>query len=206
MATDRFNNFEELRQATKIGVDYSIHLREISPIIAIAIHGGGIEIGTSELVEELHYSYGFSRYQFEGERSSNNTELHVTSTNFDEPAGDAAVRRAEQCVSLHGFASDEKMILVGGLDHEKRDRIIAGLNSYGINAKIADRFAGEEEGNIANRCQSGKGVQLEISTAQRKAFFIDGDWSKSKRHDPHNRTEEFYNIVKVIGEVMKGEA
>ncbi len=39
------------------------------------------------------------------------------------------------------------------------------------------------------------GVQLEISTAQRKAFFENNDWSKSNRM---NLTTAFYEYVDAI--------
>jgi phage replication-related protein YjqB (UPF0714/DUF867 family) len=53
-------------------------------VAVIAPHGGGIEPGTSELATAIAGD-DFSLYLFEGLKSAGNGELHITSTNFDEP-------------------------------------------------------------------------------------------------------------------------
>jgi poly-gamma-glutamate hydrolase-like protein len=50
----------------------------------VAPHGGGIEPGTSELADAIAAS-DLSFYTFEGLKPSGNTDLHITSTRFDEP-------------------------------------------------------------------------------------------------------------------------
>ena len=84
---DRYANFKELKANEREGVDYEICKRFISSAVAIiAPHGGKIEPGTSELAEGIagaDYTY----YSFKGLKNEKgaNRELHITSSNFDEP-------------------------------------------------------------------------------------------------------------------------
>src|SRR4051812_4872465 len=102
---DLYANFAALAAATTQGVDWRLDVRRNrSNSIAIAIHGGGIEIGTTEAASGLAASCRHSFYSFEGMRSSNNGELHITSTNFDEPTGLSMVTASDYCFSFHGMS------------------------------------------------------------------------------------------------------
>lgn len=59
--------------------------RKDNNILLTAIHGGGIEPGTTELARRVSNVGKYNFYSFEGLRKHNNDQLHVTSTNYDEP-------------------------------------------------------------------------------------------------------------------------
>lgn len=202
--SDTYSNYEELAANEVYGVDYRIVSNDLkSKFICMTPHGGGIEVGTSELVFSTGDSLA-STYAFEGLKSSGNGTLHITSTNFDEPIALQLVGSSEKGISFHGYADSEvKHTIVGGADETLKQAILEALTLYGFNASLAeDRFAGADPDNIINKTTSGAGVQLELSTAQRKAFFLNNDWSKSNRV---NRTEEFYGYVKAIRDVIQSQ-
>ncbi|MED3982261.1 poly-gamma-glutamate hydrolase family protein [Priestia megaterium] len=200
--TDTYVNFADLASHETEGIDYQIRIqKKLSPFIALAIHGGGIEVGTSELtialVENQH-----SYYLFEGLKSSGNSILHITSTHFDEPKALELVNQADYLVSFHGFTdSVNKHTQIGGKDLELRQKIYESLIANGFSAEILqepNRLMGGEPSNITNKTRTGRGVQLEISTAQRNAFF--GTNTRAGRQK--TQTEEFYRYINAIKSVL----
>src|SRR5207244_1480540 len=84
---DKYPNFETLKKEKIESRDYVItveHEGRSKGIIVIAPHGGKIEFGTSEIAREVA-GHDHCFYLFEGKMQSGNGELHITSTNFDEP-------------------------------------------------------------------------------------------------------------------------
>lgn len=159
----------------------------------IAPHGGGIEVGTSELclaIAGYHpatlavtptggpvYDY----WMFEGLRSSNNGELHVTSKNCDDPYARSLCAGARYAVALHGCTTAQaglsdgtQAVLVGGLDGTLKGHLIEELRAVGIQAIDAAPYAdlnGDHVDNIANRTLLGMGGQMELTTPLRTAMF-----------------------------------
>ena len=81
---DKYRNFAELARSERSGIDYDVLVRRARPAFAIiAPHGGGIEPGTSEIADAVA-GLTHSFYTFEGLRTSGNTDLHITSTRYDE--------------------------------------------------------------------------------------------------------------------------
>lgn len=110
----KYRSFEELAANETDGVDYRIRERYgLSGIAVIAIHGGGIEPGTTEIAEavagERHAFYTFS-----GLKPSGNACLHITSRHFNEPRGLRLVQHARTVVSIHGCGDTEPVVLLGG--------------------------------------------------------------------------------------------
>src|SRR6186713_904714 len=82
--------------------------------IVIAIHGGGIEKGTSEValatagyhpatlipIIDSHALHDF--WLFEGLLPSGNGRLHVTASHYDDPIATELVKNSQRCISLHG--------------------------------------------------------------------------------------------------------
>ncbi|WP_260288446.1 poly-gamma-glutamate hydrolase family protein [Peribacillus aracenensis] len=160
-------------------------------------HGGGIEVGTSELV--LFAAKGmFSEYAFEGCRTSNNRELHITTTNFDEPICLDMVRETEHILAFHGYAdTTNKHTLIGGRDTSAKQSAFKALNTAGFSCEIVPvggYLAGNDPNNICNKGPRGMGLKLEISTAQRNAFF--GTNTRAKRR--HTTLPEFHKYVEAI--------
>ncbi|MFD1065735.1 poly-gamma-glutamate hydrolase family protein [Oceanobacillus locisalsi] len=202
---DTYKTFNELSQNERQEVDYKIRSEKgNSDVAIIAIHGGGIEPGTTDLAQQLALAGEYTFYSFQGIKSANNTVLHIDSTNFDEPEGLALVSDSFYTISFHGYEDElEKHTYLGGLDETLTKSIEKELKNAGFSVSDApNEFNGEEKGNIVNQNKQNKGVQLEISTAQRKAFFEDGDFSSVNRD---NRTEEFYDYVEAIGRALSGD-
>ncbi|MFE1915018.1 poly-gamma-glutamate hydrolase family protein [Streptomyces anandii] len=202
---DLYANFAELAAATTEGVDWRLDIsKKTSKNISIAIHGGGIEIGTTELALAVAARCRHNFYSFDGLRSSNNSELHITSTNFDEPNCVKMVTASDYCFSFHGMSditAGVAQTYVGGLDTVNRDAVIAALTGAGFLATTGtSELDGSSTSNITNRTTRAMGVQLELSSQQRKNFFTGGDWSRSNR-ETGVRTEEFYRYVKAVSSV-----
>ncbi|MGV4321289.1 poly-gamma-glutamate hydrolase family protein [Bacillus mojavensis] len=194
---DTYSNCAELKAAEILGKDYAIRaIKQSNDMIIVAPHAGGIEVGATELSFEIA-GKDYSVYLFEGRKSSGNMVLHVTSTNFDEPIAMKEIAEHQRSVSVHGYSdSTVKHTIVGGLDIILRDKVVESLIAAGFSASVAtDRFTATDPRNIVNRCATGAGVQLELSTLQRKAFFINNDWSSSNRG---NVTEELKRYAGAI--------
>ena len=171
MAADKYQNFAELIRHEREGVDFRI-CRTIrpSPVAIIALHGGKIEPGTSEIVSAIARDR-YSLYCFEGLKRCGNGDLHITSTNFDEPGCLDLLARCDVVVVIHGLRGDDKFVDVGGLDVKLRNAICGSLSAR-FDARVAEtgRYAGVSPANICNRGRGGAGVQLEITKTLRDAL------------------------------------
>ncbi|QFG05458.1 poly-gamma-glutamate hydrolase [Bacillus phage 031MP004] len=194
---DTFNNWEELDAVQECGVDFDIYInRRNEDMIVLTPHGGGTEVGASELVLGIAGSE-LSYYIFESTMPSNNVKNHITSTNYDEPMAVDVVGRHRRALACHGFANEEgetrEYTIIGGADQELQERLYSHLAAAGFDVVYADeRFDGDDPKNIVNRTSTGMGAQLELSTWQRKAFFAGYDWSKANR----GNTTEVFNRYK----------
>jgi len=197
---DLYPSMTALEAATVKGVDWDIYtVDNDNDVMISSIHGGGIEIGTSELNVLVRELGGYDSFIFEALRTSNNSELHVTSTNYDEPTLVSMVTNRKQNVAIHGASGDTAIIYVGGLDICLRNTIWEELTKRGVNAQIAPSdIIGEETTNVSNRTTSIGCCQLEMTTQQRKDFFLNGDWSRAKRSDRSNWTPVIYNVAQAI--------
>ncbi|MBU2660135.1 poly-gamma-glutamate hydrolase family protein [Bacillus cabrialesii] len=141
--------------------------------IVLGPHGGRIEPGVSELVRA--FSDQCSIYLFEGVKKRDNRSLHLTSTRFDEPLALEKVNAHHYALAFHGYHDPKTPhTLVGGADRHKAELICERLNEAGFSAELTserDRLAGVHPKNIVNRTKRGMGLQLEVSSAQRKALF-----------------------------------
>jgi phage replication-related protein YjqB (UPF0714/DUF867 family) len=178
------------------GVDYTRRFRRHAALdgsdapAVIALHGGGIEPGTSELclaVAGYHPAGGvtggpvYDYWMFEGTLSSGNSILHVTSVHCDDPVALATVAGSRRAVSLHGCSPAEaglpaatSAVLVGGRDPALKTAMLESYRSAGITALDAATVPGlngDNPANIVNRTLAGAGVQLELTTPLRTAMF-----------------------------------
>lgn len=172
---DKYKNYKQLRRDEQEGEDYRINLREgTSGIAVIAPHGGGIEPGTMELADEIAGRL-HTFYCFEGIKRTGNSDLHITSENFDEPQGVNIVKKYKTVLALHGCREDREAIFLGGKGNDFKEKIKKTLIRAGFTVEKTSRpsLQGKSQRNICNRCQSGEGVQLEISKGLRKKMFFD---------------------------------
>ena len=106
MATDKYTSFADLRGSEpKASFAIDVEARPESHVIAIAPHGGKIEVLTSEIARRIAGS-DFSYYSFTGAKPDHNRDLHITSHRFDEPMAVALVARHQWVVSIHGCRGD----------------------------------------------------------------------------------------------------
>jgi phage replication-related protein YjqB (UPF0714/DUF867 family) len=166
---DKYKNFKELSKNECENKDFQIRQCPRDDVVAIiAPHGGKIEPNTSGIAEAIAGD-GHSSYFFEGLKPDNNQDLHITSTNFDEPLCLELVASSDIVVAVHGLAGPESRIDVGGRDQKRRDAICKNLIRAGFTAAIVSTgdHAATNPDNICNRGRSGMGVQLEITRGLR---------------------------------------
>lgn len=199
---DKYESFNQLSQNEKQNVDYNISLKKTnSDVLLMAIHGGSIEPGTTQLVEQIALEDNYSYYAFQGIKTENNADLHITSTNFNEPKALDLASNSLYTLSFHGYGNEKnKQTYIGGLDRQLAETIRVELEKAGFSVNDAPKgINGKEKDNIVNKNKRKKGVQIEISTAQRKAFFTNDDFSSANRK---NKTKEFYAYVNAIQEAL----
>ncbi|GCF76381.1 TPA: poly-gamma-glutamate hydrolase family protein [Bacillus nitratireducens] len=193
-----YTSFHDLQKHEADDRDYRIKSFDRNPQIAvIAIHGGNIEVGTGEVALELGKKLRASTYIFEGLKTKDNRQLHVTSTLYDEPVAIDMVKKAKTVLSIHGY-KDKKIekVYIGGRNVTYRDIVAKYLKEAGFQVEDApDKFGGTSKNNIANKSQMKEGVQLELSTKLREAFFKNYDFSIDNRS---NTTETYDTFVRAL--------
>lgn len=191
---DKYRNFADLHSAEPPGA-YMISVRDACTACIIAPpHGGGIEQGTSEITLAIAGSRR-SYYLFEGVKSRGNKALHITSANFDEPAGFAVMRRAQVVVTVHGEKGDDEVVYIGGLNASLKSSVRASLEPFGyvVNEHSNPLLQGLHVQNICNIGVNGAGLQLELTEGLRASFFK--SLTHAGRKKPTARLFEFSRLV-----------
>lgn len=170
---DVYASMQDLLSNETFGVDYVIRAASqarSNKIVVISPHGGRIEECCSEIT---HFIAGddYTYFDFSGTKSGDNSILHVTSSRYFDPKLDEIIGCAELVISIHGFRSDEELILLGGRDLEKRSELLKALEANNFPVEIAlPPLAGMHTDNLCNRGRHGKGIQIEISAPLRSSF------------------------------------
>jgi phage replication-related protein YjqB (UPF0714/DUF867 family) len=178
--------------------------------IVMAIHGGGIEAGTSEialasagfhpatLVPSADGLGSHDFWLFEGLLPQDNGRLHVTASNYDDPVARELVRNARRCISLHGCTDHQAngRIQLGGLDVELRDIVLEELTAAHLHAEIATdpMLDGSRPDNIANQTRLGGCAQLEMGTSFRRSLY--GVNTRPRRK--HTTNDRFARLVAAL--------
>jgi phage replication-related protein YjqB (UPF0714/DUF867 family) len=169
--TDKYSSCAELASFEALGTDYRIRAvaRPSSPVVVVAPHGGGIEVGTSELAH-LIAGDDHSLFAFEGLKGyGRNRDLHITSHRFDHPECLAMVERCAVAIGVHGCIG-ESQIYVGGLDTELATLLTLHLTRAGFSATAeGHRYPGRNPLNVCNRGTRRRGAQLELTRDLRDA-------------------------------------
>lgn len=182
--------------------------------MVMAIHGGGIETGTSEIALAtagfhpatlMPAADGLGLHDFwlfEGLLSNGNGRLHVTASNYDDPIATELVRNARRCISLHGCTDLQAQgkIQLGGLDCELRDIVLEELTAASIDAEITDNpmLDGSRHDNIANKTRLGGCAQLEMGTSFRRSLY--GTNTRPRRK--HTTNDTFNCLVAALRRAM----
>ncbi len=179
-----YSSFAELAAAEDPS-GYTIKTNDVgSDTTILGIHGGGIEKGTSELVEALSGYGKYNTYLFEGLKSADNGSLFIKAVNFDEPTAVSLVDKSDYTISVIGAAGDDEVTYIGGQNRMLAELIRLHLTAKGYNVQtlsIPDRIAGVMNNNIVNKnklfndnYQLG-GVQIAISKGLRERLTADSD-------------------------------
>ncbi|MER5768423.1 poly-gamma-glutamate hydrolase family protein [Streptomyces sp. NPDC001985] len=184
------------------GRDYSRRFRRADPNLAphftrttvMAIHGGGIEPGTSELclgIAGFHTSPVapagrdglplHDYWMFEGRKTSGNADaFHVTSSKADDRVALSMAGSSLNVVSVHGCdwqgvttPDNKQAVVVGGLNVPFKNLLKAQLTAAGFQVidGAGTNLAGEQPNNICNRTILRMGAQLELTGELRAAMF-----------------------------------
>ncbi len=201
---DKYSDFKELSENETAGVDYEISLRQVTVGFAIvAPHGGAIEPGTSEIADAIA-NVDLSFYTFMASKPSGNSDLHITSTRFDEPMCLTLIGRSDIVVTIHGEESEvaAEGIFVGGLHHSLGSSLGAALEASGFDIRKHPnpKLQGIEPQNLCNRGQFGKGVQFELSRGVRDRMF-----SSLLANGRRETTSEFSAFVDTVRNVLTEE-
>ncbi|MCE5038389.1 poly-gamma-glutamate hydrolase family protein [Staphylococcus auricularis] len=199
---DVYHSMSELIRKEK---DYKFeYYDQGSHNLITAIHGGGIESGTSELAQCIAEKSRSNYFSFKGMKKENNYDFHVTSTHYDYPTLIQWSQKMKQVIAIHGVKGNDVITYVGGRDKEMRNAIIELLNGNGFKAeKAPKRLAGTNPNNITNKNALGQGVQLELSTQQRKMLFKNNDFSRSVREKEINWSDDMYLYADSICRAIK---
>jgi phage replication-related protein YjqB (UPF0714/DUF867 family) len=192
---DKYRNFAELKQTETIGRDFRIRFRDRdTDTLVIAPHDGAIEPGTSEIADAIAGD-DLSFYAFEGIKTRANRNLHITCVHFDEPRCVRLVEASQRTISIHGEASRQRVVYLGGRDLRTLKALAAALESKGFVAKAhqSPHLQGRHKQNICNRTATGMGVQLELSAGLRRSFF-QGLSKQGRRH----KTPRFHDFVAAV--------
>ena len=143
-----------------------------SGIAVMAPHGGGIEFGTNQMAQAIA-DPEHTFWAFNGIKKTGNRILHITSTRFDAPDALRIALAAQTVITLHGCHGDASVVYVGGRHGPLKVHLRQNLLEAGFNARISKKegLRGESFLNLCNRCPTGNGVQLEITTGLRKRMF-----------------------------------
>ncbi len=154
-------------------IDFEIEVKEtVSDVTVVAIHGGKIEKGTTELAYALASHNNYNYYSFLGLKRTDNFSLHISSDKFAELYALEMVSESDATLSIHGCEGTEEFTYIGGRDTELANRIKTSLTKHGFTVKkdTPKELAGISPDNIANRNIDERGVQLEISEGLRAKF------------------------------------
>lgn len=164
-ATDTYLSFAELDVHETHGTDYRVRIveRSAAPVVVIAPHGGGIEVGTSQLAARIARGR-HSLFLFEGLKPPwQNRGLHITSHRFDHPRCVALVSRSPVTLAVHGCRGESRIYL-GGLDRELKALLTSKLSGAGFPATSDNHpYMGRNPLNICNRGSRGRGAQIELT-------------------------------------------
>jgi len=199
---DTYKNFSELKKErpTSFEIDHDF---QTDSILIFTPHGGGIEPGTTEICKWFN-NHSYSYYSFSGV-GRKCKELHITSTQFDEPILIEMLNQHQYAISFHGMSNKMKKkytadIFLGGLNK----RLIESLKNrlcesgYSVTSCIdypESILAATSSHNLTNKCISNKGLQIELSESIRETFFKGNFKLKSGRNVTTVNFDCFCNII-----------
>lgn len=148
-------SFYDLKEAEIEGIDYNIDKQDNGKDITIfSIHGGHIGIGISNIVRAINSNNDYNHYLFEGTKPSDNLNLHITSTLFDEPLVKSLIEESGITVSFIAIKGNDETTIIGGQNKALGLVIAEQLREKGfdvINDEIPAMVAGISNDNVVNK-------------------------------------------------------
>jgi phage replication-related protein YjqB (UPF0714/DUF867 family) len=164
----------------------------------MAIHGGGIEPGTTQIGDAIA-GRAHTFYSFLGIKERENRKLHIESRRFDEPVAQETAVSAETVLTIHGCRETDATVYIGGRDLHLKAAITEALARLDVPVREDPRHPGTQPDNICNRGRSGRGVQLEFSSGIRQRLFSDLSGGF-----PAKSGSDLFAIALAISEILSG--
>ncbi|MFJ6630471.1 poly-gamma-glutamate hydrolase family protein [Streptomyces sp. NPDC091376] len=206
-------------------VDSSNELRHpFNRTTIMAIHGGAIEGGTSELCLAIAGYHPATLaptaaggplhdyWMFEGIASDGNASMHVTSTHNDDRIALSMAAASLNVLSLHGCdaktagtSAAPEAVVVGGRNGDFKARLREELEAADfrtIDGSSVPALAGTDVDNICNKTLLGKGAQLEITEELRRSLFEAGHFTRLGR--PNHTNDRFTAFVGATRRAIAG--
>lgn len=199
---DVFPDLDALKRKLRNKLDYRVRvLDRQAPVTVMAIHGGYIDAGSSDLATALA-GRDYNLFDFQGLRAEGSFELHVTSTRFRDPQLTRLLDGSDVAVSVHCMGdADPKYIWLGGLNGKLKRMVQEALESEGfpVNAD-SPGFRGEHPGNVVNLAKA-HGVQLELPRNLMTTMY-DGKLFSAGSDRP-KRTVVFRRFVRAVRRAIR---
>ncbi|EZI39966.1 poly-gamma-glutamate hydrolase family protein [Staphylococcus haemolyticus] len=201
---DKYHSMKELQNETIENEDWEIITEDRdSNVTILAIHGGGIEPATTELARVIANDGQFNYFAFNGMRTKENNELHVTSINYDNDIAMDLVKTSESAITIHGCLGEDEIAYIGGKDNLLKERIVEELSQIGIEVKEApSHMSGIQDNNIVNCTKNGVGVQIELTSSLRKSLFKNNKFNRKSRMDESNWDDKMYDFGQAINSAI----
>ena len=205
--TDYYRSMTDLLKDTQEGKDWTKEsTNRHSNVLIFAPHGGNIEKGTTELTKAIANKGNYDYYAFNGTRNKNNSQLHVTSTNYNDPDLINRNYNKDVSISVHGAGQSQgkNTVLIGGRDEKLIQLISKELSTFKFNVQRSlGHLAGIDTNNVVNYNKKGQGVQLELTPDLRKSFFSNGDDSSKARKNEKNWTSTMNRFATAINNAIR---
>ncbi|OFO42318.1 poly-gamma-glutamate hydrolase family protein [Staphylococcus sp. HMSC070D05] len=205
--TDYYRSMTDLLKDTQEGKDWTKEsTNRHSNVLIFAPHGGNIEKGTTELTKAIANKGNYDYYAFNGTRNKNNSQLHVTSTNYNDLDLINRNYNKDVSISVHGAGQSQgkNTVLIGGRDEKLIQLISKELSTFKFNVQRSlGHLAGIDTNNVVNYNKKGQGVQLELTPDLRKSFFSNGDDSSKARKNEKNWTSTMDRFATAINNAIR---
>lgn len=183
---EKYKCYPTLSEDLVEGIDYRRSFRQLnSPLALVAIHGGNIEPGTSEIVKVLAAD-NFSYYSFESLRPESDQSLHITSSKFNDPKCLEICCNSYYVISIHGCLGEYPGIFIGGRDTIGRKQLVHQFKNSGLLAMKDRIFPGLHKSNPCNLGKFGIGLQLEVTRKIREDIV---------NTSPSEQVDAFFRVV-----------
>lgn len=203
-----YQNWKEFSSYEKEGEDYTLDIdKRDSRWSHLAIHGGRMELWTTQVAQSVAGTNKQSSYTLNGASRDKAQRQRINSIKFDEPQCVKLQKSVDYSVSYHGISNQEgdpegPIVYVGGLDKKRRDSVIESLKNKGFTTKPGGKEAegnNDDPKNIVNKNRSKAGVQLELNRSLRDSFSSTGDAGD----DDGQPTKTFHDFVAAVASATR---